>query len=245
MILILNRQSSLPLYVQLEIELRQRIDNEEWAINTCIPSESVLSRTYGISRMTVRSVLERLTEEGLLYRVPGKGTFVAEPKLQRQPSNRSGMLDQFNQMGFHAEGEVLSASEIIPSRRIAGLLNLAENESTAIVCCLSRVGQVPISYHTSYLPVSIFPDVTIRCTEYHQLIDIIQKEYRYPIFHYTETLQVKSASPEESALLDVKPNAPLLMLDTVYFSKTNAPLGYSRAILRGDKVNLKFDYDSL
>ena len=78
---VLERESAVPLYVQLEQILHTRITSGEWAPNQRIPSENELNRIYGLSRMTVRGVLTKLVNDGLLLRVPGKGTYVAPPKI--------------------------------------------------------------------------------------------------------------------------------------------------------------------
>ena len=82
---ILDPQSPKPLHVQLEEIIREKIKSGDWTENSRIPSENELSREYGLSRMTVRSVILRLAQEGLLYRVPGKGTFVSVDKLLSRP----------------------------------------------------------------------------------------------------------------------------------------------------------------
>jgi GntR family transcriptional regulator len=72
----LDPKSSVPLHAQLEEIIRKNIAENIWPENERIPSENELSRQYGLSRMTVRSVILRLAQADLLYRVPGKGTFV-------------------------------------------------------------------------------------------------------------------------------------------------------------------------
>ena len=82
----LEKNSPKPLYQQLKDILVDAIDSEKWKANEKIPSENELSSIYGLSRMTVRSVLTDLVKEGLLYRVQGKGTFVAEKIVTVSPS---------------------------------------------------------------------------------------------------------------------------------------------------------------
>ena len=82
----LEKNSPKPLYQQLKDILVDAIDSEKWKANEKIPSENELSCIYGLSRMTVRSVLTDLVKEGLLYRVQGKGTFVAEKIVTVSPS---------------------------------------------------------------------------------------------------------------------------------------------------------------
>lgn len=65
----LEKNSPKPLYQQLKDILVDAIDSEKWKANEKIPSENELSSIYGLSRMTVRSVLTDLVKEGLLIRV--------------------------------------------------------------------------------------------------------------------------------------------------------------------------------
>ena len=76
---LLHRDSSVPLYQQLEEILKGKIANGDWAPDQRIPSENELNRMFGLSRMTVRGVLTKLVNDGLLLRVAGKGTYVSPP----------------------------------------------------------------------------------------------------------------------------------------------------------------------
>ena len=98
----LEKNSPKPLYQQLKDILVDAIDSEKWKANEKIPSENELSSIYGLSRMTVRSVLTDLVKEGLLYRVQGKGTFVAEKIVTVSPSY-IGIREQLEKMGFEVE----------------------------------------------------------------------------------------------------------------------------------------------
>ena len=90
----LDRNNPKPLYAQFEDLLRSAIMAGEWETNHAIPSENELSRTYGLSRMTVRSVITQLVKEGLLFRVQGKGTFVAAPKITTRSPAYMGIREQ-------------------------------------------------------------------------------------------------------------------------------------------------------
>lgn len=116
----LDRQSALPLHSQFENILRNKIESEELSVNSRIPSENELCKIYGISRMTVRSVLGRLVDEGLLllYRVQGKGTFVAEPKIISGPLVRYGFREQLEQQEYETR------TKLVSFEKNAALLNL-------------------------------------------------------------------------------------------------------------------------
>jgi len=72
----INRNSPIPYYYQLERVLRQQIVDGTWREGEQILSERQLCERYGVSRPTVRQAIGRLVQDGLLYHVKGKGTFV-------------------------------------------------------------------------------------------------------------------------------------------------------------------------
>lgn len=82
----LDNTIATPLYKQLETILQKEIENGERTAGTRIPTENELSEQYNVSRVTVRKALAGLSDQGYLERKSGKGTFVAEKKLQRELS---------------------------------------------------------------------------------------------------------------------------------------------------------------
>lgn len=66
----------VPKYYQLKKILIEKINNEEFEVNVPIPSERELTELYQVSRITVRKAIEELVNEGYLYKIQGKGTYV-------------------------------------------------------------------------------------------------------------------------------------------------------------------------
>jgi len=77
-----QREDVIPLYYQLEVNLRNRLASGEFAPGDSLPSEGELGRQYAVSRITVRQALETLKRDGLISRQRGRGTFVTE-RVQR------------------------------------------------------------------------------------------------------------------------------------------------------------------
>lgn len=71
------RDSTIPLHMQLLNQLRHLILSGQWSPGSRLPSETELQRQLKISRSTIRQALNNAEAEGLIERVPGKGTFVA------------------------------------------------------------------------------------------------------------------------------------------------------------------------
>jgi GntR family transcriptional regulator of arabinose operon len=75
----ISKDSSLPLHIQLLDELRHKIISGVLKPHDVLPSEWELVQTLNISRATIQRAWQAAQDEGLLYRVAGKGTFVAPP----------------------------------------------------------------------------------------------------------------------------------------------------------------------
>ena len=96
---ILNTESYSPLYKQLMQKLRADIQSGVYPVHSRIPSEQELCETYQVSRVTVRKALSELTQEGLLKRHQGKGTFVGIPRIQKDLRNVNSFHDACRMMG--------------------------------------------------------------------------------------------------------------------------------------------------
>jgi len=69
-----------PRALRVYTAVKERIVTGEWAVDTKIPSHTDLASTYGVAPLTVRQVLARLEQDGLVSREQGRGTFVRRPK---------------------------------------------------------------------------------------------------------------------------------------------------------------------
>jgi len=87
----IQRNGSQPIYEQTKSWLRQQIVSGQFKPETAVPDEDALARQFGISAMTVRRAMIELTEEGLLKRIRGKGTFVRGSFSPQRRSRRIGV----------------------------------------------------------------------------------------------------------------------------------------------------------
>jgi GntR family transcriptional regulator len=88
----LDRTSFVPLYYQLQEVLKEQIESGVWAPGEALPSEPELARRFGISRVVVRQALAILQDDRQIVRVKGRGTFVAQPKLDARAGGLSRLL---------------------------------------------------------------------------------------------------------------------------------------------------------
>ncbi|HHF09196.1 MAG TPA: GntR family transcriptional regulator, partial [Candidatus Atribacteria bacterium] len=77
----INRNSVVPLYYQVEENLREMIESGKWKAGDILPPEKELQAVYQVSRTTIRQALDLLVRKGMLIRIPGRGTFVIKNKI--------------------------------------------------------------------------------------------------------------------------------------------------------------------
>lgn len=239
----LNRDAATPLYVQLSDLLREKIERGDWKPDQKIPSENELNQTYGISRMTARQVLARLVDEGLLFRVQGKGTFVAHRKISTRLPSYMGIREQLEQKGYATRTELLSQGLIEAEARVARELNVTEGSAVYMVKRLRLVEDSPISLHESYVPQELAPGMIDHDLVQRQLCAVLETEYGLRMIHVHETLESTIPSRQELKALRARPNTPLLLLEQRISSESRMPFEFSRIFFRGDKVRLEFHYD--
>ena len=245
----LDPHSPKPLHVQLEEIIREKIKNGEWSEDARIPSENELSREYGLSRMTVRSVILRLAQEGLLYRVPGKGTFVSVNKLLSRPLSHMGLREQLDRQGLESETRLLEAREMHAPLSLAARMGIGEEEEIFYILRLRSVKGSPLSLHMSYIPKRLCPDMLTvgHNFEVAQLCDILREEYGIEQNKMIETLEIVAAGASEAAHLGVRRNYPLMHLENLIFSADDQPMEYSSVLFRGDRIKLEITntYDKM
>ncbi|CAN5272316.1 GntR family transcriptional regulator [soil metagenome] len=237
----LDRDSAIPLYRQLQDILYAKITSGEWAPNQRLPSENEMNRIYGLSRMTVRGVLNKLTSEGLLIRVPGKGTYVSPAKITAMSPAYRGVREQLEAQGYAISTTLVSTERISPPSAVRDALKLRDEDVYAIVRLRTADG-APISVHRSFVPAHLAPELDRHDVVNEQLCVVLKDNYGLPMTSVAEDLEAVAVDGADAKLLDLRRGAPALMLTDVISDPGGRPFEYSTVVFRGDTVRLKFDY---
>ena len=240
---ILNRKSAIPLYVQLADILRTKIKNGTWEPDEKIPSENELNRMYGLSRMTVRQVLTNLVDEDLLYRVHGKGTFVAHRKISTRSPSYKGIREQLEEQGFDTNTEILHEDIIPADVRVARALELEVGENVYRIRRVRRVEGSPISIHESFVPEKLAPRLLQADLVKQQLCTVLENDHGLRMANVHESLESAIATKSEAEALKARPGTPVLLLQQHIRHDDGVLFEFTKIIFRGDKVKLEFQYD--
>lgn len=118
--------ASQPRYAAIKRHIRAQIERGHWPPHFRVPSENDLAREFSVSRMTARRALSELTDEGILMRAQGLGTFVAEPVPAGSLLEVRNIADEISARGHSYSNQILLLEETGASAEVARALELAE-----------------------------------------------------------------------------------------------------------------------
>jgi GntR family transcriptional regulator len=225
-----NRFQPVPLYYQLYETMRREIDEGRFPAGSKLPTEEELCRAFDVSRTTVREALRALADRGLIEKRQGRGTFVAAAKIGEILPSLSSFSVEMESRGFAVHTNVLDAALVDPPRRARDALQLSAETQVLRVVRQRFVDDKPLVISTSYLPPEIAPDDDFSGSLYA----LLETRYGLTITSGTATVEAGLAGDRDSRLLDVAPDAAVLVISWLGITAEGRPVEYSEATYRGD-----------
>ena len=233
---LLDENLPIPLYHQLAEELRKKIENGEWPLHTLIPSETELCKKYGVSRGTVRQAILELTRDGLVYRKPGQGTFVAKLGVIQPVSRFYSFSHDMEEKGLKPSLWVIQKKKICPNGVIRKAMELNTGEKVYKIVRVRLASEEPALVDTSYLVEEMFPELEKEDLVNIPLYELIMRKYRVKISRVRETFEPILMNKVDARKLDVPVGSLALLVKRIAYTG-NRIFEFRRSIIRGDKCN--------
>jgi len=238
----LNKDIPIPLYYQLKEILLEYIRNHHTNIEDPIPTEVDLSEHFNISRPTVRQAINALVVEGYLYRIKGKGTYIAKPKIKQDFLTT---LDNFNnemrKKGLVPSTKILDLKVVKSDDKVSSALNITLDADVIQLTRLRFADEEPNVFVTTYLPYSKCPDIVKEDLHNSSLYEYLEKNYGLVIGRVVRTLEAISADEYEAELLAIEEGAPLQFFESIAYLEDGTAIEYSLAKYRGDRNKFTFE----
>jgi GntR family transcriptional regulator len=232
--------SALPLYHQIKENLREAIENHLLLPEEMLPSERELSATYGVNRLTVRQAIDDLVQEGLLRRIRGIGTAVAQPRVVQVFPTVLGFSARMRSAGHATLNRVLSQEMETARTSVARRLHIPEGAPVMRLARLRIVNNEPLMLETSFLSLDRFPDLLQDDFAVRSLYDVVTARYNIKILELDQTLEPVLMTPYEAELLDSVAGNPAMLVEVIAYADEDDPFEFSKAIVRGDKCQYYF-----
>lgn len=240
-----HRGSPVPFYEQLKQVLLRQIEEGDVKPGDSLPSEFELCAQFGVSRTVVRQAIGELVNEGRLYRMRGKGTFVAKPKLHEQfMESTVGFFEDLTARGHLVESRIMSCEVVQPSQRVADMLELEPGRDCVELVRLRSVNHEVIAFTKSYMPhfgdefIADLKDTDLARLSLYQYLE---QRWGVRIESGHRAIEAVLATGMLARLLEIRGGDPMLSIESVGRDSLGRAVEYFQAWHRADRTRLEMD----
>lgn len=226
--------SAIPLYSQVRERLRERIVDGTYEPQARLPAESEISAIFAVSRITVRQALNDLQKEGVIFTVPGKGTFVAAPRPSQDLARLEGFGEAMSRRGHRVVNQVISHVTLAATAPVAERLRLQTGDDVTEIRRVRHVDDAPVSYEVTYLPTRIGDRLRGENLAARDIFLILETDYGIALSHADIGIQAVGADGALARALCVDAGTALLRIERLTYGADGVPLDFEYLYVRGD-----------
>ncbi|WP_173915493.1 GntR family transcriptional regulator [Halobacillus sp. Marseille-Q1614] len=236
----IDKKSPLPMYYQIEEDIKRRISTEEYSPSDMIPSERELSETYQVSRMTVRQAVTNMVNEGVLYREKGRGTFVADKKIEQPLQGLTSFTEDMKARGMTASSKLLVFEKISASPEIARKLGINQDDSIFQIQRIRYADGKPMAIENSFLPESLLPGLDEQIVQ-GSIYEYVEETLKQPIGKASQIIEATIADKSQSVLLEMTPDSAILHIERNSYLADGTPFEVVKSSYRADRYKFISD----
>src|SRR2546421_3314598 len=236
----LNRESPIPLHHQVRNYLLGCIERGELLPGQTLLQEREYAARFRISLAPVRQAILDLVKEGYLYRVPGRGTFVREQKVEEKISILSSFTESMRAKGLSADLRVVEQSVGKTPPHINALLAESEQEFVTIQR-VAFIKDTAVALLSSYLPLRLVPGLEQVDLNGKSLYKLLEELYGIVLAHAENTIEVVRCRSAQSSLLGVPPGTPMLQVEGKTYDVTDRFVEFAQVLYRADRFRFTIE----
>jgi GntR family transcriptional regulator len=233
----------VPLYYQLQEVLKEQIESGVWRPGEALPSEPELARRFGVSRVVVRQALAILEDDRQIDRIKGRGTFVAEPKLDARAGGLSRLL-----VAPRSSDVAIQALDV----RVAGVedsirreLAAAPGEDVLRVTTLLSVRGVPFSISYSFFrhADAAWLEQAVQAGR-NVPADLVLSDHGVELAHSSIAIETSQCGQFEADRFGIPHRASVFLVLCTEFRRDGGderPFEVARVEYRGDLVQFRLE----
>jgi GntR family transcriptional regulator len=203
-----------------------------------LPSERELAERYGIARMTVRTELDRLVADGLVYRIHGRGTFVAAPRVT-QAMTLSSFSEDMRGRGLAPGSRVLACDVVIATTAVAVRLELADATRVIRIHRVRTADGEPMAVEEAFLPADRFAGLDQADLEHGSLFELLEDQWGVQLATGEQCVVAISFDATQAHLLGVEPGDAGLQFQTTGRDGAGTPIYTAWTWYRGDRYEIR------
>lgn len=220
--IVLDRDSSVPLYLQLSEGFVGEIQAGSMPLNAMIPPERTLMKEHDVSRATVRQALDRLAALGYLRKEHGRGNFISMPGASSSPGSFYDFAEEMQAVGQTGKTEIVFFRIVQCYPDLASILGLTSKDYVYKFIRLHFADNVPVLLETTYLPYAIFESLSRGDLQKASLKEIITVWFRKAITQTEESFGLVVLESGQASLLGAATGESALQRHRVSFCNDQA-----------------------
>jgi GntR family transcriptional regulator len=234
----LNRDH-IPLYFQLQQILRKKILSGKIAPDEALPTENVICKEYSVSRTTVRQAFAALLNEGLITRIPGKGTFI------NQQEKHERVVHFFNTTGSLIDASSYAKLEkkihyrglVSPSVQLMNTLGLQQGQKIFCLRGTRYQNKLPLCYFIINFYSEHAYHFKGKRLNTEILLSVLEKEISISLNKVHRTIKASKADEHTAKYLAINKGEPVLELEQVYYVANNVAVEVTSNYFHADRYN--------
>jgi len=231
----LDKSIPTPLYYQLLIILKEKIESGVWKPGDIIPTEQELMEQYDISRSTTRQAILALVNDGYLHREKSKGTIVSSPTgRMRFVGSLMSFSEEMESKKIPHHSQIINQEVIPASETIAEKFQIKTGSPVYHLKRVRYVNDRPFLLDEHYIPYYLCNGIEEKYKNNTSLYHLLKVEFNFNLHHgQIEFEPVVPTSKEVIDVLKVNPATSLLYVARMVYSDKDIPLDYFTAIIHG------------
>lgn len=237
----LDRDHPMPLWAQLEAELRRRLQTGEFA-DGAFPTDLELTKTYEVSRHTVREAVRQLNTSGVLTRERGRGTVVNRTEFEQSLGTLYSLYQSIEATGVEQTSDVIDIG-VRTNPDAAERLQLAAGDELLYLARLRRAGGEPIAVDRTWMPAATTrPLLDVDWTRTALYTELAAIGASVPT-HGWERLTPVVPAADDRASLELPAGVAAFFLERVGMVD-QVPIEWRTTVIRGDRYRFVADWSA-
>ncbi|WP_206026966.1 GntR family transcriptional regulator [Jiella endophytica] len=225
--------AAMPKHHRVYLVLRQEILEGRHGSSAPMPGEVALAKEFGVSRVTIRTAMERLTQEGIVERMRGRGTFVRERSESPIGASLSGNIENLMALGLRTNVRVVDVQFLPAPLAVATEMGIAEGTIMQRAVRVRSLDGIPFSHLTTWLPEEIGRSFTREEMGREPLLKLIERT-GHKVASARQAITAMLATPDVARLLAVQIGEALLSVRRTVFDETGRPVERIFGLYRPD-----------
>jgi GntR family transcriptional regulator len=235
----LPRSSTVPLYTQIKEAIRAKIIDGTYVGHQQLPSENDMIAAFGVSRITVRQAINDLQKEGLLFKVHGKGTFVALPNVSQELTHLQGFGEAMHRLGHETFSDVFGLKTVKVPGAVRAKLQLDDGSPVTEIRRVRYLNREPVSIDYSWVRHDVGARLTEKNLREKDLFSLLENELRQPLHSADVEIDATAATNDVATRLKVAPGSPILRIERLTYAQGEKPLVFEYLHYRAETFKYK------